>query len=140
MTKLKRATINLTMHGFICLMLWLWKGEGIDGAGNLLKAWCAVSLILTLFMVYHHKESDPPIPRALPFGLGLWLAAGEMAALLWFGHWVMVLVLGFTLLMALGMRIQCERHAAAMAARPGGAGQPAPQDTSRDPEGAPRAA
>ncbi|QNP60537.1 hypothetical protein [Paenacidovorax monticola] len=76
-------------HAVVYLLLYAWKVEGIEGAGNVLAAWCALLFVLAGCLAAYHRDDAPPVPSALPFGIGRMLSLGEAAVLLWFGHWIM---------------------------------------------------
>ncbi|WCM88835.1 hypothetical protein [Acidovorax sp. NCPPB 3576] len=117
MKKCKQAIAALVIHTFVCTMLYLWKVLGVAGAGNMLMAWCALNLAGGIGLVLTHKDTEPPTPAALPFGIARILYLSEMAVLLWFGHWVMFLCLGFTWLMSAGSNKRRRDHWAAQAAK-----------------------
>lgn len=117
MTKHKQAITALVIHTFVCAMLYLWKVAGIEGAGNMLMAWCALSLAAGVGVVLSQKDTDPPTPAPLPFGIARILYLGEMVVLLWFGHWVMFMCLGFTLIMSTGSNKRRRDHQTAQSAK-----------------------
>lgn len=116
MDKIKKATISLALHAVVYLLLYAWKVEGIEGAGNVLAAWCALLFVLAGCLAAYHRDDAPPVPSALPFGIGRMLSFGEAAVLLWFGHWIMFSAFLCFLLIRIGSEKKRREYRAAKAA------------------------
>lgn len=116
MKKVHNASIALAIHAAVFLMLYLWKVEGIAGAGNVIAGYSALLFLATVGIAACHDDKAPVQPAALPFGIGRLLFAGEAGVLLWFGHWGMVLCFLFAWLMRAGSDKKRREYHAAQAA------------------------
>lgn len=85
----RRILSNLIIDSALLYCFYLWKFEGVAGAGNIVQFvfWLAVALSLALLFVSSPAKINPKSKLLHAYGTAR--SFGFLAAFVWFGHYAL---------------------------------------------------
>ncbi|WP_128422660.1 hypothetical protein [Delftia tsuruhatensis] len=98
--------MQLALYLSMYACLWQWEVNGVEGAGNLLKAQVALQLLIVLVAIGSGAKERARMKMPLPDGIAAWLSLGMLPCLAWYGHWLMGVAWLFVCVMSIGMRLE----------------------------------
>ncbi|AOV02766.1 hypothetical protein [Delftia tsuruhatensis] len=103
---MKVGALQLALYLSMYACLWQWEVNGVEGAGNLLKAQVALQLLIVLVAIGSGAKERARMKMPLPDGIAAWLSLGMLPCLAWYGHWLMGVAWLFVCVMSIGMRLE----------------------------------